>query len=274
MRVKFLFAFFCLFIISFSLPAQKKKVVVESSSGANVSESKKDVIKATLESGLTESGKFDVLLNVQEYALKIQNEVDAQNSGYIDNSQLFELGKACGADLVIYAKINGGDGQYVITYTLFDIESRKMLPTIKPLIATDQDFYYKAVLAAEKLAGGTFGQEDPPKKEPGIACRILSNQLSLMDDKDQREATWEDAVSACEKKAEGWRLPTQEEMLTICKDAQLFPKQYGSSFHPTSYWTSSKRNGFSVFTVWYPSLSVTYEGTSSSCTYRCVKEIR
>ena len=112
-----------LLLTCFSLSAQKKKAVIETSVGNNVEESIKSTFMSALSAGLTNSGKFVVLTNREEYAQKLQGEINAQNLGYIDDAEWIELGHAIGTDYVIYTRIDCIGNNYLITVGMTDVRS-------------------------------------------------------------------------------------------------------------------------------------------------------
>ena len=240
-----------------------KKVVIANTKG-DVEESLKSVFMNSLTTGLTNSGQFEVLVNRQEYAQIITGEIAAQESGLIDDAQWLEFGRAHGAEYIIYPRIDSFDNQYFITIGFINATTGRAEKTINPITATRSQVIPKAIELATILSGGGMS-EKKIISENDIRCNELSGS-GYIESKDNRSSSWYDASQYCENKGVGWRLPTQKELIQIFSSM----KRYGRAFENTTYWTSDKRNNFSVYTIMYPDRSITYESCSSECKFRCV----
>ncbi len=258
-------------IVTGSLFAQKKKVVVETTIGTDVPESLKEIFMSALTTGLSNSGIFELVGNREEYALKIQGELDAQEKGYIDDSQWMAVGHASGAQMVVYAKIAAFDESYFITVNLIDLESGVSHKTLDPIYGARDEIVKKAFELAKQLSGGgmTSSEMDIKPEEKGLPC--LSVPGLWIEKRDREMATWRNARGACEGLGQSWRLPTKEEMEAILSAAKRNPASYGEGFKNTTYWTSSMRNATSVYSVDYPSMEITYESITSLAVFRCVR---
>ncbi|MDY6276864.1 MAG: hypothetical protein SPL35_00360 [Bacteroidales bacterium] len=263
MRHLFVLLFLLLAVV---LNAQPKRVVIETTTGRGVDESLKDTFMDALNSGLTSSGKYMVIANRRDYANKVQGEIIAQEEGYIDDNEWINIGAAHGAQLVIFSKINKYRDQYFITVNLIELESGVSKKTLKPIRANDDNIMDMALELAEKLSGSDIG--DPESNNKSTSKGLLIPSIGCyVDEKDNKQCKFNDAVYSCEEKGEGWRLPTVEELRVIFTSLSL-----RKNLKATTYWTSEKRNNFSVYCLEYPSMTTTFESTSSSCEYRCVRE--
>ena len=255
------------FLVSVFSFGQVKKVVIETTLGTDVPESLKEIYMSALETGLKNSGQYEVVANRQEYALKIQGEIEAQDSGLIDDSQWLSFGRASGAQMVVYTKIAAFDEQYFVTVSLIDLESGVSQKTLDPIYCTRSEIVMKAYELAKAISSGGI-VSGSKKNVERIQCSSLPG--IWIEKKDRKAAEWQQASSVCEELGDEWRLPTMEEMKSILSDARQSPRKYGSPFQSTTYWTSSKRNMSSIYTVEFPSISVTYESMSSEVVFRCV----
>lgn len=262
----FLTLFFLGVICTFPLFGNTaKKVVIATTVGNGVDENLKEIFMHALTSGLTNSEQFEVLTNRQEYAQKIVEEIAAQEGGIIDDNQWIDFGRASGAELMIYPTINVFDNMYFITVRLVDLVSGVSKKSIDPIMAPRHEIVDAAMKLARIISNGGISEEKSIVKDTDVRCEAFHHGGYIEKD-DNKRATWERAMQHCEQKGTGWRLPTREELIKIFKA----PGQFGQRFSNTTYWTSDKRNNFSIYTIVYPSCSITYESYSSECLFRCI----
>jgi hypothetical protein len=83
------------------------------------------------------------------------------------------------------------------------------------------------------------------EKDGGIVFEIdLSGKNGLIVDKqDLGEMSWKDAIKACENKGDGWRLPTKEELVRICKSNSC-------NLDHAVYWSGTPSNSNPNY-AWY-----------------------
>lgn len=255
-------------IFSLSLFGQTTKAVIETTLGPDVEPELNDLFMNALSNGLTNSGQFQVIANRQEYAQKIQGEIDAQESGYIDDSQQLSFGRANGAQLVIYIKISTFDNKYFITVNMIELESGVSKKTLDPILADRSNIVDKALELAKRLSSGGVANEEKQIEVPGVECPALPG--GRIDRHNRPEKDWREATSICESIGPGWRLPTLDELKSIMTIVKNQPDVYGSRFYETTYWTSTKRNSASAFSVEYPSCTTTFESLTSEAIFRCI----
>lgn len=268
--MKRLFFFFVVGCLC-SVPAgadELKKVVIETTLGTGVEESLKGMFMSALTAGLTNSEQFEVIANRQEYTQKIAGEIAAQEGGIVDDSQWLDFGRASGAQLVIYTKIEAFDNNYFITVSLIDLASGVAKKTIDPIISSRSEIVSKALELSRSISGGGIRAERKLISDNDVKCVDIPGGY-IQKTELRRGVSWEEAVRECEKKGDGWRLPTKDELIAIFRTARNNPGIYGP-FENTTYWTCDKRNNFSIFTVAYPYAGVTYESSASDCKFRCV----
>jgi TolB-like protein len=253
---------------------ENEKVVIESTYGDDIPQNIRDIFMNALTSGLTNSGRFTVLTNREEYIKKVAGEVQAQE--YIDDNQQLELGRALGADYIIYTKIIMMGDQFFITFQMTEAKTGRSVPAPEPRLANISNLMETAMELAKDLASGktSAGEQKIVSKEDIICSGCIDDEGVFtdghMDHKDRATATWNDAISTCQNKGDGWRLPTINELKVIYRQQRILINAGSRPFQPTTYWTSSPRNNFSVFSLDFSDGSQTYISKSSQSTFRCV----
>ena len=257
--------------MSFELFSQEKqKVVIGSSSGDEVAQNIRSTFMNALTSGLTNSGRFDVLASHDAYTKALGEELRIQSEGYINEDQLLELGKADGADYVISANIDAIDDQFLITFKMIELKTRRTIPSTGPIIATRSELISKAQELAISLANGyvNVGRKvEEPKEEVAMLMTRFNGKKIQIDKQDKSASIWEEADRICKAKGEGWRLPTIDELKFIYQQRDLL---IGNPFKRTTYWSSSLRNNFSIYAIDFSDGTNTYVSKTSQSVYRCV----
>ncbi len=254
----------CFFFVTIS-NAQKKKVVIGSSLG-DVDSSLKEIFMDAMESALNDSGEFEIISNRDDYKDKLLGELEVQESGLINDDDWISIGKAEGADMVVFPKINSFDEQYVITVKLIDLRSGLSQKTIKPIYCPRSKVVPEGV---EKLVSAiSTGGMKHEKAKDIIECSTLPN--TSIDKYNRSRKEWDEAVSECEKLGAGWRLPTRSELVQIITYVRV-GNSLGGQWEQTTYWTSNERNMSSAFSVEFPSAEVTYESKTARSAFRCVR---
>lgn len=255
----------CSFLVTVSI-AQKKKVVIGSSLG-DVESSLKEIFMDAMEAALNDSGEFEIVSNRDDYKNKLIGEIEAQESGLISDDDWISLGKAEGADMVVFPKINSFDGQYVITVKLIDLKSGLSKKTIKPIYCPRAQVVSvgveKLVLA---LSSGGITINDKTERE-FVNSTISPN--ARIDRSNRPFKKWEEAMKECEEIGPGWRLPTRSELSSIFKSSRG-GHLIGERWNNTTYWTMDERNMSSAFSVEFPSAEITYESKTSRSMFRCI----
>ncbi|MDL2305481.1 DUF1566 domain-containing protein [Bacteroides sp. OttesenSCG-928-D19] len=264
---------FCILGIS---SQEKEKVVIESSYGDSIPQNIRNIFMHALSSGLTNSGRFEVLTNREEYIKKLSGELQIQHSGYIDENQMLKIGKASGADHVIYARIETFEGDFFITFQMTELETGKSIRAPEPIVTTRSELLATARKLALDLASGSIGAGENKTSSPiGIVCANCIDSEGVyingyIDEKDNSPATWSDAVATCSKKGDGWRLPTINELKIIYKNQRKILDAGSRSFQFSAYWSMSLRNNFSAYGIDFDNGSQTYISKSSQSAFRCV----
>lgn len=249
-----------------SISLAQKKVVIETTLGNGVEESLKSIFMSALSTGMTNSGQYTVLTNRQEYANKLSGEIEAQSSGLISDDQLADFGNAYGADMVVYVKIDSFDQDYFITVSMFNVETGVADKTVDPILTTRQEIVRSAYNLAKTITSGGIGEAPKVGKSDVYAANIEG----YIDSKNHEPVSFEEAYEACKQKGEGWRLPTIQELEKLYYGQLGSLSLYGSRFNSTTYWTSTKRNNFSIMAIDFGTGHKTYISTTTVTYYRCV----
>ena len=254
----------CFFFITISF-AQKKKVVIGSSLG-DVDNSLKEIFMDSMEAALNDSGEFEIVANRDDYKDKLLGELEMQESGLISEDDWISIGKAEGAEMVVYAKIDSFDEQYVIRVKLIDLRSGISKKTIKPIYCPRSKVISEGV---EKLVSAlsTGGMSQEKDNGDVMECPTLPN--TNIDKYNRSRKEWDEAQKECEKLGSGWRLPTRDELVHIILYIRA-GNSLGAQWEKTTYWTSNERNMSSAFSVEFPSAEVTYESKTAKSAFRCI----
>lgn len=274
--IRFCFLVFCLILPFVSSAQEKDKVVIGSTYGDDIPQNVRSIFMNTLSSGLTNSGRFIVLANRDEFITKVGDERRVQDAGYIDDNQMLELGRASGADYVIYARVDMFEEEFLITFQMMELKTGISVRAPEPIITDKSGLLRTARKMALDLASGNMsaGEKSVVTKEDVPCLKCLTDEGMFtdgyIDGKDRTATTWNDAVLACENKGDGWRLPTIEETKIIYQHQRSIADAGGKRFQTTTYWTSSLRNNFSVYSLDFSDGSRTYISKTSRNVYRCV----
>jgi hypothetical protein len=166
----------------------------------------------------------------------------------------------------------------------------------------------KVILDLTEAAGMPAGAiTDIPKSwvgEPAVTSINDINNTSLINNRhsesinatvfqkleiapsDLKPMTWVNAFNACKSKGEGWRLPTQRELLLICIFKKVLENDVlkgvagGTAFngngsvHEFYYWCATESNGWNAWIVDFKDdISTAGHKAQGSYAARCVREI-
>jgi hypothetical protein len=257
--------------------AQEKNIVIANSYGEDIPQGIRSAFMMALESGLSNSGKYNVVENPEEYIQKLSSEKSFQESGFQDDNQAIEFGHAASAQYVCNAKVakvenEDGTVNYIINFKIIHLETRKS-DFISPPFSTkngSRDILPLAEKISQNLMSGTISVQQKAAVT-GIKVSITGAQFSAIDPKDGAAVTWDEANNACKSKGDSWRLPTKDELQTIYQYRNTIT---GSDrFRAATYWTASNRNNYSVYSIDFSNGSVTYISKSNKTSFRCVCEL-
>jgi hypothetical protein len=251
---------------------EKKNIVIANSYGENIPQGIRTTFMMALESGLNNSGKYNVVENPEEYMQNLSSEKSFQESGFQDDNQAIEFGHAASAQYVCnakVAKIENDDGtvNYSIIFKIINLETRKSDFT-SPLFSTEngsKDILPIATAISQNLISGKISVQQKTAAT-GIKVSFDGVQFTAIDPKDSDAVTWDEANNACKSKGDNWRLPTKDELQTIYHSRNTIA---GSDrFRAATYWTASSRNNYSVYSIDFASGSVTYISKSNKTAFR------
>jgi len=99
----------------------RKTVAVVPATGADISQSIKDGVTEGLLEGVVKSRQFRPVARDKDFEQALR-EAKFQQSGFVEDNQLVQLGKALRADYVCYASINKfSEKEYRISYKMIDV---------------------------------------------------------------------------------------------------------------------------------------------------------
>lgn len=232
--------------------------------------------------GLTESGRYTVLSNRQEFAAVLGEEAEFQNLGYLDDNQLLTLGKAMGADFACYVKIRVVEGDYSVNCEFVGLKQKQGMVTkaFDVRVNSSQGLSSGLINAATQMAkqiasGRDFTQAEATKWVTAPKCCYNDNNGQYVDciisRKDEEAMTYADAVAFCKSKGEGWYLPTKEELSLIYRNQISIVENGGVKFSRRDYWSSSKRNNYESFVINFSTGQAQYYSINIKNVFRCVQ---
>lgn len=252
----------------------KKTVVMGASLSNNAPEWIRDLIMESLKEGLSNTGKYKVLENRDIYAKVATSEATFQQSGWVDENQMLQLGKVAGADYACYAKIIKMEESYRIVCNMTDLKEGSVIPFSITAKGNENDL----IAAADEIINAlTTGKKSlAGKKNTDVLCPACYwNGYQFVDGyiyyQDEMATTWQNAVNKCRQKGEGWYLPSKEELQMIYKNRNSIKGDGLQWFKQNDYWSSSQRNNYDAYTVNFSDGSIDYFGKDDVKNCRCVK---
>ncbi|MDR0605790.1 MAG: penicillin-binding protein activator LpoB [Bacteroidales bacterium] len=210
--------------ISYAHGQEKKRVAVAPATGN---------AEVGVQNALTEA-LFEAVANSEKYILleranfdQIKKELSLQQSGFVDDEQIVELGRLAGAELVLISSINIVNNNCLINYRLVDILTGTVLNRAKKTANFGTILEVINAISVEPLFADNNNDKTSPQNLCG--CEV------------QREDFGEKALSRKEiKKVEpqGWRLPTLNELKCMCKN-----KEKIGGFNYGVYYSSEIKDG-------------------------------
>jgi hypothetical protein len=255
---------------------EKKNIVIANSYGENIPQGIRATFMMALESGLNNSGEYNVVENPEEYMQNLSSEKSFQESGFQDDNQAIEFGHAASAQYVCNAKVakvenDDGTVNYSIIFKIINLETRKS-DFISPLFSTEngsKDILPLATEISQYLISGKISVQQKTVAA-GVKVNFVGVQFTAIDPKDGGAVTWDEANNACKSKGDNWRLPTKDELQVIYHYRNTIAGSDG--FRAVAYWTASNRNNYSVYSIDFSTGSATYLSKSNKTAFRCVCE--
>ena len=87
-----------------------------------------------------------------------------------------------------------------------------------------------------------------------------------------QKMTWQNAINYCSSKGDGWRLPTQNELMYYWCVEPSIPAD--SKFSAGDYWSATELSSFSsaAWTVSFSNGYTSYSSKTASLSVRCVRD--
>lgn len=268
-----------IFLLCFvEAPAQEKKKIVISSTPDSVIDGQiRGMFMDYLNQGLTESGQYTVIQNRNEYAGVLNEEVDFQKKGYVDDKQQIELGKASGADYACYVTIRRVGKNFSIACKLLDLHKGESVgqPFLRNTENGEDDLFKVAAAMAKWLATGR--DVTVIKKNFITMPKFYQNENGDVVDYDidiqnEEVMSYSDAVAFCSKKGEGWRLPTKDELLFIYRNRPAMEAESEfKKFSGVDYWSLTKRNDYESYVINFGTGQSDFYSKNIKNVFRCVR---
>jgi hypothetical protein len=251
-----------------SLQAQKKGIAIFDSYGASVSNEIKIAVRDALQEGIVKSRRYEVLEREQIEGVQKEMEFQANAS---DEELTKWAQKAKEADYSCFASVTQIGANYQISCKLIEASSsyKVVFMDSQRTKQGEEDLIDVLEFIANEMFSGR--SEKAVVLCPGCCAdgnNYVDCEISLSD---ERPATYEDAISICESKGEGWFLPNKEELQIIYHKQQLIVNEGGRKFQSLEYWSSSKRNNYESFSVCFRNDNVLYYSKMEKNIFRCIR---
>lgn len=223
MKTVFLFLMWMYTFCAFG--QEKQRIAVAATTGNSDIGVRNEIEEALLEA-VSNENKY-VLIERAKFA-QILQEQEFQQSGFVDDEQMVEVGRLAGAEVMLLSSVNLIGSYYKIRYRLVDVSTG----TVIHKAAKDASVgNIREVINAISIAALW---EKGHIEEKGRICGLEI----------QKEDAGEFFLSKKEQKRiskEGWRLPTISELKCMCAN-----KEKIGGFNFGEYWSSENKNGHGI----------------------------
>jgi hypothetical protein len=254
----------------FILLAQKKRVAIFNSYGNNVSEDIRIAARDALQEGFVKSGKYEVL--EREQIEDVQKEFIFQANASDEELQKWAQ-KTPDADYCCFANITKVGVNYQIACKLIEANSsyKFIFADSKRTKNGEDELIDILEFIANEMFSGRAGKATIPcpsccKEGNGyVDCAISFS--------DERATTYEEAISICENKGDGWSLPNREELQKIYSNRHVIinEEEGNRKFQLSDYWSSSKRNNYESYSLNFSNGHITFYSKLEKNPFRCIK---
>lgn len=204
---------------------EKQRIAVAATTGNSDIGVRNEIEEALLEAVsnenryiLVERAKFAQILQEQEF----------QQSGFVDDEQMVEVGRLAGAEVMLLSSVNLIGSYYKIRYRLVDISTGTVIKkATKDATAGNIRDVINAISAA------SLWEKEPTGENERICGLEIQKQDAgefFLSKKDQKRVS-----------KEGWRLPTLSELKCMCAN-----KDKIGGFNYGEYWSSENKNGHGI----------------------------
>ena len=147
-------------LIASAVFSQTQKIAVYVTGGENVSMETKKIIGSELVSAIAANEKYNAVERTAEFLSQINKEQNYQRSGNVDDSQISELGKQYGVDLVCVTELIPYESSYYIQARLIDVETATIKKTAREI--SDLANLPSIIQMSESLANKLVGVQKQP----------------------------------------------------------------------------------------------------------------
>lgn len=123
---------FALFLLPCVIFAQTK-VAIYVTSTDNVPRETKKIVGSEIVSAFVSTAQYSAIERTSEFLAGISTEQDYQRGGNVDDTQICELGRQFGVDLVCVTDITTYGGDYYLQARLIDVEKAIVLATAREI---------------------------------------------------------------------------------------------------------------------------------------------
>ncbi len=255
-------------LFPFTITAQKKQIAIFNSYGSSVNEDIATAVRDALQEGIVKSKKYEVL--EREQIEGVQKEFVFQANASDEELEKWAK-KTPDADYCCFASVTKIGANYQVACKLIEANSsyKVIFMDSQRTKRGEEDLTTILEFIANEMFSGRSGKATvhcPNCCKDGNS--YVNCEISLSD---ERPATYEDAVSTCENKGDGWSLPNKDELQKIYQNKYLITDNGGKKFQSTDYWSSSNRNNYESYSVSFNSGNVVFYSKLEKNPFRCVR---
>lgn len=204
-----------------------QKVAISPTTGSAEKGVKNALCEAILD-GISNSGQY-IIVERANFSAIIQ-EFEFQSSGFVDDEQIAEIGKAAGAQYVCISSINKIGYNYQINYRLVNVTNGTVVAKDKKTANESTLLEVIDAISKEKLFVSINSSDQSYSKICGLEIQKNDFGEHMLNAKEQQ--------SVCPF---GWRLPNLNELKCMCEE-----KEKIGNFNYGEYWSSERRNKIGI----------------------------
>ena len=219
-----IFFFILIWACAFQAVCQDKQRISISPATGNADSGVKSEVEEALLNAVSNEGKY-ILVERSKFA-QIQQEQEFQQSGFVTDEQIVELGRLAGAEVILLISVNQVGSYYKIRYRLVDISTG----TVQNSLAKDASVG-NILDVINAISEGPLWENtniEKNKKICGLEIQEQDTGEYFLRPKEQKRKT-----------KDGWRLPTVRELKCMCEN-----KEEVGGFNYGVYWSSESKNGY------------------------------
>lgn len=204
---------------------EKQRIAVATTTGNSDIGVRNEIEEALLEA-VSNANKY-ILIERAKFA-QIQQEQEFQQSGFIDDDQIVEIGRLAGAEAMLLSSVNLVGSYYKIRYRLVDVCTGVVInkATKDASVGNIRD----VIDAISTSSLWDKGNVEENEKMCGLEIQKQDAGEYFLSKKEQKRIT-----------KEGWRLPTISELRCMCAN-----KEKIGGFNYGEYWSSENKDGYGI----------------------------